>query len=35
MPLENGGEAGSIGAHWERNAIKNEIMTSADITGDI
>ncbi len=35
MYLEDEGATGSQGAHWDRAILKNEIMTAADIVGDI
>lgn len=34
MPLENGGEGGSIGSHWEKEAILNEFMIANSIDSD-
>lgn len=34
MQLENQGSSGSLGSHWERTLIQNEIMTAQAISTD-
>ncbi len=33
-PLENNGGSGSLGAHWERSVIYNDMMTASSMSGD-
>jgi hypothetical protein len=35
VPLENEGGNASQGAHWERSALFNEIMTASDIKDSV
>ncbi|EGR32238.1 leishmanolysin family protein, putative [Ichthyophthirius multifiliis] len=34
MPLENSGSKGTVGSHWEKTAIQNDIMTGVAQIGD-
>lgn len=34
MLIENEGGSGSLGSHWEKIAIYNEMMTATAVTGD-
>jgi len=35
LPLENDGDPGSAGVHWERAVFGNEAMTASDMNGGV